>query len=158
LTLGEPIHDNRLNLFEDKYGIKLTTEFKFMLQRHNGFSLSGTEVNGLGNELRAQSLDRLYEQVQSNYQKFMPKEIIPFSADGAGNYYCLDLTRSVNEICPIIFYQHDYEYNDINDIETCNSNFAEWIDEVMITWTLEQYDYNGASKTGILYKLKKLFK
>ncbi len=158
LTLEEPIIDNRLEAFETKNSIKLTNEFKFMLKRHNGFSLSGTEVYGIGKEYGAKSLDILYDNEHSNFPDFITKDIIPFSPDGAGNHYCLDLTKSTIETCPIIFYQHDFEYKDINDIETCNNSFAEWIDDVMISWTLEDYNYNGSSKASLLYKLKQLFK
>lgn len=158
LELGEPIIDNKLERFEAKYSIQLTNEFNFMLKKHNGFSLGGTEVFGIGEEFKAKSLDILYNNQHSNFQNFIPKNIIPFSPDGAGNHYCLDLTRSTSETCPIIFYQHDYEYKDINDIETCNTSFAEWIDEVMISWTLKDHDYDGSSKTSILYRLKQLFK
>jgi hypothetical protein len=34
----------------------------------------------------------------------------------------------------------------MNEVETCNQSFTEWIDEVMIEWTLEEYNYDGTEK------------
>jgi len=157
LTLGEPILDNRLEEFENKYGIKLTSEFKYIYRKHNGFGLSGVEVMGLGEEFRGGSLDKYYEMMHKYFQNFIPKEFVPISRDGWGNYYCLDLSRCTSKICPIVFWQHDYEYSVLSDIETCNNSFAEWIDEVMIDWTLQEYDYEGSRKDGLVFKTKNFF-
>ena len=133
LWLGKPILDNRLEEFEKTIGYKLPTDFKIILKKYNGFSLMSTEVNGIGSELRDSSLDRLYHIEHEEVENPMPKEFLPFSPDGQGNHYCLDLSRLENEICPVVFWQHDYEYPDLGEVETCNDSFTVWIENVMIT-------------------------
>jgi hypothetical protein len=70
----------------------------------------------------------------------MPNFFFPFSPDGQGNHYCLDLSKIQDNICPVVFWQWDFEYDDIEDVEVCNTNFADWIDEVMVKWTLKIYN------------------
>ena len=57
-----------------------------------------------------------------------------------------ELSRIENEICPIVFWQHDCNYENISEVETCNKNFVEWINEVMIEWTLGEYNFDGTEK------------
>lgn len=146
LELGSPILDDRLEVFERNINITLPFDFKFILKKHNGFSLVGTEVLGLSEELRVNSLDQVYKFEHYETQNSMPSEYIPFSADGRGNYYCLDSSRLQGEICPIIFWQHDIIYQSKTDVETCNNSFLEWVEEVIIDWTLEDYNYDGTEK------------
>ena len=146
LFLGDNIIDKRLSDFETEIGFKFPIEFIYILTKHNSFSLCGTEVLGLGKEFRDSSLDQVYyfEHQVEGYPMF--NEFLPFSPDGAGNHYCLDLSRLDNGSCPVVFWQSCYKYKDKSDVETCNNSFIEWIEEVMISWTLEEIDYEGIEK------------
>lgn len=147
LELGNPITDDRLELFEQKIGYDLPLDFKYFLKRFNRFSLRGTEVMGIGDEFKESSLEKVYNFEHVEVGNKMPAQFLPFSNDGSGNHYCLDLSRiSELKTCPIIFWQWDFEYESIDDVETCNENFYEWIKEVMIEWTLEDYNYDGTEK------------
>jgi hypothetical protein len=146
LFLGEPIADQRIVEFEKQIGFKLSPDFKYILTKHNSFSLSGTEVLGLDKKLRGSSLDSVYFFEHGEVGNAMPKEFSPFSPDGAGNHYCLDLSRLEDNLCPVVFWQRDYLYLDKEDVETCYNNFIEWIKEVMIEWTLEDTNYDGSKK------------
>lgn len=147
LELREPINDDRLIQFERELGFELPVDFMYFLTRFNGFSLRGTEVFGLGEHYKEASLDRIYEFEHFNVSYKMPKHFLPFSNDGQGNHYCLDLSRINSEkICPVIFWQWDFDYESLDDVETCNENFCDWVKEVMINWTLEDYNYDGSEK------------
>ncbi len=146
LTLEKPIIDDRIEKFEAEIGYKLPKDFKYFIKQNNGFTLAATQVNGIGNEYRDNSLDRLYSIEHNEVENRMPKEFLPFSADGFGNHYCLDLSRIKNEFCPVVFWQHDFEYKNITEVETCNESFVSWVSEVMIEWTLEEYNYDGKEK------------
>jgi cell wall assembly regulator SMI1 len=146
LNLENPITDNRIEEFEKEIEYKLPNDYKYFIKNHNGFSLSGTEVYGIGVEFKDSSMIKIYDFEHNGIQNPMPKYFLPFSPDGYGNHYCIDLSRIENEICPIVFWQHDYSYEMITDVETCNMSFAEWINEVMIEWTLEEYNYDGTQK------------
>ena len=146
LELGEPITDNRIEILENVLGYSLPKDFKYFIKKSNSFSLAGNEVYGLGEELLGKSLDKIYEFEHNETGNLMPKQYFPFSPDGFGNHYCLDLSRSEDEISPIIFWQHDAFYESLNQVETCNRNFVDWVNEVMIGWTLEDYNYDGSDK------------
>lgn len=146
VNLGTPISDSRLEVFEEKIGHLLPDDFKYMLKKHNGFSLSGIEVFGFDEGLKGSSLDQVYQYEHFEVTNKMPLEFLPFSPDGRGNHYCLDLSRTDAGSCPVVFWQWDFQYQTSNDIEICNENFYDWIREVMISWTLEEYNYDGTPK------------
>jgi hypothetical protein len=146
LSLANPVIDDRLEVFEKEVGYNLPFDFKFFLKRSNGFSLQGVEVFGLGSEFRDSSLDAIYDFEHWKVYNKMPLCFLPFSNDGRGNHYCLDLARLNEEICPVVFWQHDYDYTSLDEVETCNDSFVSWVNEVIITWTLESYNYDGTQK------------
>jgi cell wall assembly regulator SMI1 len=146
INLGPAISDDRLEIFENELNFELPVDFKYILKRHNGISLSGNDICGIGESYGGQSLDKLYEFEHDNGPNKMPLFFLPFSPDGFGNHYCLNLSKNSKGICPIVFWQHDFIYEDLNDVEECNANLTEWIKEVLIEWTLEDYSYDGAKK------------
>jgi len=135
-----------LKILKKKIEYKLPKDYKYFIKNHNGFSLSATEVYGMGNQFKDGSLDKIYNFEHNVVENPMPKYFLPFSPDGYGNHYCIDLSRIENGICPIVFWQHDCNYENISEVETCNISFVEWINEVMIEWTLEGYNYDGTEK------------
>ena len=148
LDLGDPITDSRLQDFETEIGYSLPKDFAYLLTQRNYISLGGQEVYGLGSEFEAMSLDQVYQFEHEAADNPMPKELLPFAADGLGNHYCLDLTQQKEGTCPVLFWQHDYHYKSKQDIEVCNPNFTDWVDEVLIGWTLEDTNYDGSPKEG----------
>ena len=62
------------------------------------------------------------------------------------NHYCFDSTTCDEQSCKIIFWQHDIYYSNEDPPEVANNSLAEWVKEVLIDWTLEEYDYNGAER------------
>jgi cell wall assembly regulator SMI1 len=144
LEIKAPIKKEEFEKFEHKISYRLPLDFKHFLMQFNGFSLNGTDVLGISENLKGESLESVYNFEHNVAENKMPPYLLPFSNDGRGNYYCIDLSRKYNKIqCPIVFWQWDFQYENINDIETCNLNFNDWVNEVMIEWTLEYYDYNG---------------
>lgn len=147
LEIGSSIQDNRIEKFENEINQKLPVDFKYFLTEFNGFSLMSTKVFGLGDHYQQEALDKIYYFEHSEIENKMPSFFIPFSNDGRGNHYCLDLSRmDENMICPVIFWQWDFKYINMNNVETCNESFNEWVMEVMIEWTLEEYTYEGEEK------------
>ena len=47
LYLGPAINDNRMELFEKEIGFELPFDFKYIMTKHNGLSLDGTEGYGI---------------------------------------------------------------------------------------------------------------
>jgi hypothetical protein len=146
LYMGTAICDDRLELLEKQTGFLLPFDFKYIVKKHNGISLDGNEIYGIDKELRGTSLDELYMFEHFEVGNKMPVEFFPFSPDGYGNHYCLNLSNLNLGQCPVVFWQHDYIYENKDEVEECNASFVEWIKEVLINWTLENYNYDGTSK------------
>ena len=146
VSLGLPITDNRLEIFENQIGFAFPSDFKYILKKHNRISLSGTEIYGIDEKFKGSSLVDIYKYEHFSVEHKMPKEFLPFSPDGRGNHYCIDLSKLKNGLCPVLFWQWDFHYSNNDEIEYCNDNFIYWIKEVMIEWTLEDYNYDGSEK------------
>ncbi|KIQ17957.1 hypothetical protein RT99_18010 [Flavobacterium sp. MEB061] len=146
LILGIPIKDNRLEIFEKKIGYILPDDFKYILKKHNKISLFGVELIGYDDEFQNSSLDKVYEFEHFEVSNKMPSQFVPFSPDGRGNHYCLDLSKYIDGFTPVVFWQWDCIYENFEDVEVCNSSFVDWMQEVMIEWSLEEFNYDGSEK------------
>ncbi|HOB84080.1 MAG TPA: hypothetical protein PKM76_06545, partial [Bacteroidales bacterium] len=72
LYLGKPIKDKRFIKFENEIGYELSIDFKYILERYNGFSLLGSRVFGLDSEYQESSLDRIYHFEHNIVENKMP--------------------------------------------------------------------------------------
>ncbi|RWY53959.1 SMI1/KNR4 family protein [Mucilaginibacter gilvus] len=146
LDLGSNINDDSIRLFEKGIGFNLPLDFKYILTLHNGISLMGTEVYGLDDELKESSLNKIYHFEHFGAGNPMPAHFLPFSPDGTGKYYCLDLSKITNGLCPVVFWEHSVTYLSLSNVEVCNNSFIDWVQQVMIDWTLADYNYDGSEK------------
>lgn len=146
LTLEPPLTDLvAVENFEKKYSLKLPNDFKYLLLLHNGIDLMGTTVYGFSG---VENLESNYEY--EHFEVIIPQYsyLVPFSPDGAGNFYCFDtrIQTDNGDSCPVVFWTSNYEYNENDQPEITNSSLVEWIEVVMIGWTLESYSYDGSDK------------
>ena len=123
--------------FENEIGFELPQEYKYIIKLHNGISLLGTAVIGMDDCYKEASLDAVYKFEHSNVAHKMPNEFLPFSTDGRGNHYCLNLAKIDNGRCPVVFWQWDYDYGSVHEVEETNESLLSWIKEVMIDWKTE---------------------
>jgi cell wall assembly regulator SMI1 len=146
ISLGSIITDNRIDVFENQIKYELPLDFKYILKQYNGISLSGVEVYGLDLALRGSSLDEIYQFEHFKAAHKMPLFFLPFSPDGRGNHYCLNLDKKQDGQCPVVFWQWDFEYKSDDEVEECYNSFLDWIKEEMIDWTLGDYNYDGTER------------
>ncbi|MGY4537229.1 cell wall assembly regulator SMI1 [Mucilaginibacter sp. UYNi724] len=146
VDLGNSINDDRIRLVEKNIGFLLPLDFKYILSIHNGISLIGTEVYGLDGSFKETSLNKIYHFEHFEVDNKMPSHFFPFSPDGGGNHYCLDLSKIAEGLCPVVFWQWDFNYSLLEEAEITNDNFMEWVQEVMIDWTLEDTNHDGSEK------------
>lgn len=143
LDLAPPLRDSRLiGEFENKYKLRLPNDYKWFVSMHDGLSLMGDDVYGFSGD---ENILTAYDFEHFCVQYPMPEYLVPFSPDGRGNFYCFDTRFHSNESCLIVFWTSNYEYTEDDQPEITNRSFTDWIDEVLISWTLETYDYNGNS-------------
>lgn len=146
LELKTPVNEQAIEDFESQFNIKLPEDYVIFLKCFNGISLMGTIIYGVGEELNPLSLASIYIVEHQEVGNPMNEYLIPFSPDGYGNHYCFDTRTMHNNLCNVVFWQHDYLYTEVDPPEITNASFSEWIKEVIIDWTLEDYDYNGNEK------------
>ena len=146
IELGHSIDDDRIELFERKYNLKIPRDFRLLISKFNGLNLMGCEVYGFDKD-KADSLENVYYFEHFEVVEPQWSHLVPFSPDGGGNFYCLDTSRiTKNETCPIVFWVSNFRYSDVDPPETVNMSFTEWANKVMIEWTLEDYNYDGSEK------------
>lgn len=146
LEYGNNINDNRIEEFEQYCNLKIPADFKQFMKKVNGFSLMGTEVYGFDKE-KVNAIENIY--YREHFEVRIPQYpyLIPFSPDGRGNFYCLDtLNQLENGDYPIIFWVSNYEYTKDDVPEITHNNFLDWVQEVVIEWILEDYNYDGSEK------------
>jgi cell wall assembly regulator SMI1 len=146
LTLNAPAGPGVVERFESRFAVVLPNDYKQLVSRYNGFSATGTEVYGVGKEIKGSSIDEWYVIEHDEVANPMYKYLVPFSPDGYGNHYCFDLSTMKDGLCQVIFWRHDCSYSETDPPEVANESFAAWIKEVVIDWNLENNDYDGKSK------------
>lgn len=128
--------DNQIREAEEHLGINLPSDLKYFYSKINGFSLMGEDVFPIIlKDLKNCNIEGLN---QINYREHfevvnpMPSYYLPFSPNGRGDHYCIDLrTRNKEGICEVIFWQWDYSFHHPDDIEIVNKSFADWCLELV---------------------------
>src|SRR5437868_4869689 len=140
LSLNGPVDEKEIMTFEETYNLILPSDYKVLLKKYNGISLHGVDLYGITEANDSYSLEECYLFEHYEVTNEMPLYLVPFSPDGGGNHYCFDTRLNNDTSCPIVFWQHDYSYSEEDPPEVINSSLADWMKEVMIDWTLEDYN------------------
>ena len=65
------------------------------------------------------------ENVPTHLDPYLPMYLVPVLPDGAGNHFCLDVSRSSAGICPVVFWDH--EEGETQGPEDIAVSFSDWI-------------------------------
>jgi hypothetical protein len=145
LELQSQITDDRIVEFEKKYDLLLPNDFKIFISKFNGLNLMGTEVYGFHDE-HAESIENVYAYEHFQVMVPQPKYLVPFSPDGRGNFYCLCADKQSHKFGAVFFWVSNYLYSGNDNPEVVNQDFTEWIKQVVIDWTLDDYNYDGTER------------
>ena len=144
-TKHDPVDPALIGRFESRFGLKLPEDYKYLLGITNGFSVMGNEVLGMTDESYSYDLFKVYQF--EHYEVIVPQYeyLIPFSADGFGNFYCFDTRVKTNggDSNQIVFWYSNYEYSESDPPEVTHQGLADFIKDWCINLPLESYDYNG---------------
>lgn len=145
---GEPLATDIIIDFELSNNVNLPADYKRILLTFNGFNIMGSEVYGIGFNPQRPSLNSVYEIEHYRVAFPQPSYCVPFSPDGGGNFYCFDTRYLTNEgdSCPIVFWVSNFEYSTNNQPEIVYNGFIEFVEEVIVNWTLEDYDHDGKER------------
>ncbi len=144
ITFWPPASVSLIEHFEEFVKCRLPRDFKEFLVNTNGLELVPTIVYGVKNS----PLD-LYEAYEFEHYKSgnpLYSYLVPFATDGGGNQYCFDSRVANGSSYNILFWQHDYPYDELRQPKVTNHSFLDWANEVLIDWTLEDTNYDGTDK------------
>lgn len=136
LDYKKGLTDHQIGKAEEHLGFNLPSDLKYFYSKMNGFSLIGEDVFPIIlKDIENCNLEGLN---QINYREHfevvnpMPKHYLPFSPNGRGDHYCIDLrTRNEQGVCDVIFWQWDYSFHYPDDIEVVSNSFADWLFELV---------------------------
>lgn len=133
---------NIVHEFETFTKLDLPQDYIDFLHFTNGMSLMGDIIYGIYPEDTKVPFNLMvhYHIEHTEVDNVMYPNLIPFSPDGFGNHYCFDTIAN-----NIVFWQHDYNYFDDKPDFVCDS-FTDFLRDIIIGWTLEEYDYHGNPK------------
>ena len=148
VTINPPVNSAFVSKFENEFQVKLPNDYKYLLTKTNGFGLMGDDVLGITFTTYGTDLVDTYKF--EHYDCIVPQYnyLVPFCPDGGGNFYCFDtkqITKDGNS-CKIIFWVSNYEYSELDPPEVSHECLADFINECIIGWTLEDYNYDGSNK------------
>lgn len=138
-----PVVPEEVSAFEEKHGIVLPEDYKYLLSVTNGLSLMGDCILGIGNPTRSEDLESVCHIEHFECGNPMPLHLIPFLPDGFGNHYCFDVHHG-----NIVFWQHDVDYTKSSP-DVVYSELSELLQEIFIDWTLESFNYDGSEKENL---------
>lgn len=143
--LGPPSDPQLMGAFERENSLTLPADYKELMARVNGFSLMSNEVYGFKGSENVLSLEAVYQREHVSVYYPQPAYLVPFSADGSGNFYCFDTRYPSTETtsCPVVFWISNYAYTVEDAPEVVYHSFLDFVEEVIIGWMLEEYDYEG---------------
>ena len=143
--LGTAVDAQRIAQFESAHNFVLPNDYKLTVAQVNGFSIMGAEVYGLYGNTSALSLESIYQREHTDVLYPQPWYLIPFSSDGGGNFYCFD-TRFISadeQSNLVVFWVSNYPYTEDDSPAVTNDSFLDFVNEIIISWTLDSYDYEG---------------
>ncbi len=150
ITLFPPVNPMFIIEFEKRFHLELPDDYKYLLTISNGINLMGDEILGITFLEYGADLVNTYEYEHFNVIIPQYDYLVPFSPDGGGNYYCFDTRTKTNNgfSCKIVFWCSNYEYSETDEPEITHDSLSDYINECIIGWTLEDYNYDGSRKVA----------
>ncbi|NJO33476.1 MAG: SMI1/KNR4 family protein [Rhodospirillales bacterium] len=115
---------------ETQLGVRFPTSYRRYLEDFGWARFSHHELYGLGQDVPMHlDLVRNTAAERTQMRPLMPPALVPIMNDGAGNHYCLDISQSTGDECPIVFWDHDL--GESQKAEPVSPTFAVWIVDLL---------------------------
>lgn len=116
---------------EQVLGVQFPKDYITFLRKYGWARLMYDEMYGVGESV-PDHLNLITNTVRerTDFRPFMPKYLVPVLGDGAGNHFCLDLSKVGSESCPVVFWDHDEVES--QSPKTVGPSFSDWIVEYVI--------------------------
>ena len=106
--------------------VHLPDDYKAFLVKYGWARLLRDEFYGVGENV-PKHLDLITNTTSERtaFRPYLPVYLVPVLPDGAGNHYCLDVSRSSAGICPVVFWDH--EEGETQRPEDIAVSFSDWM-------------------------------
>ena len=147
-SINPPITGGLIERFEKEFHVELPRDYKYLLSQTNGFDLMGNEIYGITWTNYGEDLVNVYKYEHNEVILPLYEYLVPFCPDGGGNFYCFDTRIKTNNenSNQIIFWCSNYEYSEFDPPEITHESLSDFINDCILGWTLEDYNYDGSKK------------
>lgn len=147
-SINPPVDNKLVERFENEFQLELPADYKYLLSQTNGFEFTCDEIYGITWNEYGEDLVNVYKREHFDVAFPQFKYLIPFCPDGGGNFYCFDTKVKTNNgnSNNIVFWHSNYEYTEDNQPEITHKCLADFINECILGWTMELYNYDGSKK------------
>jgi len=126
VEFGSGAEPQEVRRAEDRLSVTLPSNYVAFVMEFGWLCVGHTEINGIGRDVPMHlELIRNTSRERNSGSAAIPHYLIPVVNDGGGNHYCLDLTRSDGNDCPIVFWSH--ELGGYQDPADTSDSFLQWL-------------------------------
>jgi cell wall assembly regulator SMI1 len=132
-----------IRALERSMSMKLPEDFRQFLTNCNGFSILSDRLYGIHADMEAIDLLSVYKWERNESGNPIRRDLLPIMPDGEGNHYCLDLANGSTTTAPVVFWQHDYDYEAHSDSpDVVAGDFVSFLQNILEQMH-EDYGYDG---------------
>ena len=145
-TIFPGASDDMIRDLQRKLGYELPGNFKLWLSKCNGLELPGDTIYGIHDDVALDLYDNYIFEKDEVGNPIRPY-LLPLRPDGWGNHDCLDLRTLTDDKseCKVIFWQHDFWYEDDEQPEIISDTFLNYLWDVLM-FIKECHHYDGTDK------------
>lgn len=130
-----PASDADIESAEKTLGVALPNSYKHFLKQM-GLSFWPDYIYGLGaGVLDGLNVVKVTEEERNLLEPPLQHNLVAISPDGWGNNFCLDTSLPVDGECPVVFWNHEKESDQVPEI--VGATFVDWL-EALIRETLDE--------------------
>lgn len=124
--------EEEIHFCESRLDVRFPVSFRAFLAEYGwGYFGSLELIAGLGSDIPTEwqngaNLLRVVADERNGPLRF-PNEVIPFSQNGAGDWYALDCYQSDTEESPVIVVSHEQSVSGVIARDKCADSFADWV-------------------------------
>lgn len=132
---------------EEMIGSTLPNDFKEFYLFSNGANFFCQVIYRISETIDSKDIYTNYLWEKDIAGNPITEYLLPITPNGRGDHYCLDLSSLSNsrESCNIVFWQHDYEYDDLHKPDIEAKSFYEYLQKMMSDY-LVYSNYDGSDK------------
>jgi cell wall assembly regulator SMI1 len=132
---------------EKTIGYELPFDFKEFLLFSNGAGIFNLDIYSICEKADTLDIYTNYLFEKDEVGNPIPEYLLPITANGRGDHYCLDLISlsKSRESCNIVFWQYDYEYDASHKPDIEAKSFNDYLLKIMSDY-LVYNNYDGTDK------------